>query len=83
MRDTVATRAGKPLEDIGVSQNWGYLFGGPHNKDYNLLGSILGSPFLGNYQMTSQTDCSGPAHLASKRTCIKAVVNSAFVGQAL
>ena len=25
----------------------GYLFGGLHNKDYNILGSILGSPYFG------------------------------------
>ena len=24
-----------------------YQFGGPHNKDYNILGSILGSPYFG------------------------------------
>ena len=23
-----------------------YLFGGPQNKDHNIMGSILGSPFL-------------------------------------
>ena len=32
---------------MGVSQNWGYLFGGPYNKDYSILGSILGSPYFG------------------------------------
>ena len=32
---------------IGVSQNYGYLFGGPHNKDYSILRSILGSPYIG------------------------------------
>ena len=31
---------------MGVSQNQGYLFGGPHNNDYGILGSILGSPFF-------------------------------------
>ena len=25
----------------------GYLFGSPHNKDYSIFGSILGSPYLG------------------------------------
>ena len=25
----------------------GYLFGGTHNKDYSILGSILGSPYFG------------------------------------
>ena len=32
---------------MGVSQNYGYLFGGPHNKDYSILGSILGSSYFG------------------------------------
>ena len=32
---------------MGVSQNWGYHFRGPNNKDYNILGSILGSPYFG------------------------------------
>ena len=35
------------VQDIEVSQNWGYLFRGPHNKDYSILGSILGSPYFG------------------------------------
>ena len=34
-----------------VSQNYGYLLGGPYNKDYSILGSILGCPILGNYHM--------------------------------
>ena len=25
------------------------FFGGPHNKDYSILGFILGPPRLGNY----------------------------------
>ena len=25
----------------------GYLFGGLHNLDYSIVGSILGSPYLG------------------------------------
>ena len=36
---------------MGVSQNYGYLFGGPHNKDCSILGSILGSLILGNYHL--------------------------------
>ena len=31
---------------MGISQNSGYHFGGPYNKDYSVLGSILGSPYL-------------------------------------
>ena len=33
--------------NIGVSQNLRYPIWGLHNKDYNILGSILGSPYLG------------------------------------
>ena len=33
--------------DMGVSQNWGYLFCGPYNKDYSIWGSILGYPNFG------------------------------------
>ena len=32
--------------DMGISQNKGYHFGGPYNKNYSNLGSILGSPYL-------------------------------------
>ena len=32
---------------MGVSQNYGYLVGGPYNKDYSILGSILGYPDFG------------------------------------
>ena len=30
----------------------GTLFGVPYNGDYSILGSILGSPILGNYHMS-------------------------------
>ena len=36
---------------MGVSQNQGYPFGGPNDKDYSILGSILGSLILGNYHI--------------------------------
>ena len=32
---------------MGASQNYGYLFGGLANKDYSILGSILGFPYFG------------------------------------
>ena len=32
---------------MGVSQNWGYLLGGPYYEDSNGLGSTLGSPYFG------------------------------------
>ena len=37
----------------GFPKILGYVLGGPYNKDYNILGSILGSPILGNYYMVS------------------------------
>ena len=30
----------------------GTIFGDPHNKDYSILGSILGSPYLGKLPYT-------------------------------
>ena len=32
---------------MGVSQHYGYLLGDPYNKDYSILGSLLGSPNFG------------------------------------
>ena len=32
---------------MGVSQNLGYFLGGLYDEDYNILGSISGSPYLG------------------------------------
>ena len=45
---------------MGVSQNWGYRFGGPHNKDYSILGSILGSPYFGKVQYKVVQDFLNP-----------------------
>ena len=36
------------VEDLGAFQNYRPLFEGPHNKDYSILGSMLGSLILGN-----------------------------------
>ena len=36
------------LEDLGVSQNLDYHFGNPYKKNFNILGSLLGFPILGN-----------------------------------
>ena len=37
---------------LGGFQNSGYLITSPHNEDYKgILGSISGSPILGNYQI--------------------------------
>ena len=34
-----------------------YLFGGPHNKDYSILGSILGFPYCGKVPYHPRTRC--------------------------
>ena len=38
---------GNPPEIGGFSKISGAFWGGPYNKDNNILGSILGSPYLG------------------------------------
>ena len=43
---------------MGVSQNRGYHFGGPYNKD-SIWGSIFGSPIKGNYVYLG---CFKPIH---------------------
>ena len=42
------------VEDLGVSQNHGYHFGGPNNKDYSILGSMLESPYFGKLPFSVQ-----------------------------
>ena len=37
----------KPYTQRGVSQNEGYFLEDSNKKDYSILGSILGSPYLG------------------------------------
>ena len=32
--------------NLRMSQNYAYISGGPHNKDYSILGSIWGPPIL-------------------------------------
>ena len=67
---------------MGVSQKYVYLSGGPHNKDHNMLGSILGSPCFGKQPyrpsrlfpflpQRSQSQSSGPT--ASSRTSVPSV----------
>ena len=36
----------------------GTLFGGPYNKDYSILGSILGSPYFGKLPYRGYTGIS-------------------------
>ena len=39
---------------VGDSQNDGYLLGVLNNKGYSILGSILGSPYLGKLPSLAQ-----------------------------
>ena len=41
-----------------------YFFWGPHNKDYSILGSILGPPILGNYHFYYSEGCFGHFELS-------------------
>ena len=47
MENEMETEDIEGIIGIRVSQNYGYHFGGPHNKDHSILGSILGCPYLG------------------------------------
>ena len=47
MENEMETGIMQGIIGIRVSQNEEYHFGGPINKDYSNLGSILGSPFFG------------------------------------
>ena len=51
---------------LGVSQNSGYLFGGPHNKDYSILGSILGSPYFGKLPVIGMQQRKRPLQLSAE-----------------
>ena len=42
---------------MGVYQNQGYLFRGLHNKDYSILGPILGSPYFGKLPNDAFSSC--------------------------
>ena len=46
---------------MGVSQNYGYHFKGLYIKGYNILGSILGSPYFGKLPYGSFKNRGGDA----------------------
>ena len=52
---------------MGVSQNQGYHFRGPNNKDYSILGSILGSPYFGKLPYRNYKRDPFPHSLLSSR----------------
>ena len=39
--------------ECGSFPKLGYPYWGPYNKDYSILGSILGPPILGNYHVAA------------------------------
>ena len=61
---------------MGVSQNQGYLFGGPYNKDCIFGGSILGSPYSGklpNFAQVHAKMCTQQAQTLADATQAYAV----------
>ena len=48
------------LLNWGFPQIGGYLLGGLYNKDYGILGSILGSPYLGKLPIASKREHPRP-----------------------
>ena len=49
MENEIEARVILYLMGIRASQNKGYLFGCPHNRNYNAWGFILGSPTVRNH----------------------------------
>ena len=43
---------GSDLSCLGAFLNLGVPFGNPYNKEYNILGSILGDPYFGKLPLT-------------------------------
>ena len=46
--DSFFARVEVPNNHMGVSENKGYLFWGPYNKNPTIYGTILRSPIFGN-----------------------------------
>ena len=53
----------------GVSHNSGKMFWGSHNKEYNRLGSVLGSPYLGNCHISYSPHEAGGSSTKSGACC--------------
>ena len=45
--------------ECGSFPKLGYPYGGPYNKDYSILGSILGPPVSGNYHVAAVVCIAG------------------------
>ena len=54
----------------GCFPKLGALFGGPQNKDYSILGSILGFPYLGKipHRLEFWVQGLGLAHISKRAT---------------
>ena len=55
--------------DVGVSQNWEYLFEGPHKNGYSTLGSRLGSPYFGTLPCLGRLGCVSACFILTKVCC--------------
>ena len=44
---------------MGISQNYGYLFGGKKIRNYSIKGSILGSTYFGQLSYRAQNSTMG------------------------
>ena len=53
---------------VGVSENYGYQFGGRHNKDHSIFGSILGSLYFWKLPCRFCASFYSGIHLSSKET---------------
>ena len=49
----------REIQILGVSQNEGCFFGGPHKKHVSILGYGLGSPYFGILSHIIQVEISG------------------------
>ena len=63
------------LDHMGVSHNLGAPFGGPHNKDYKILGSILGVSYFEKLPyllpLVHSPRVQGVLHHGNTGSCVK------------
>ena len=52
----------------------GTFFGGPHNKDYSILGSLLGSPYFGKLPYISERSHRHSLYTLYRYLCSNAII---------
>ena len=57
--------------EVGVSQNWGYHFGGPYTKGYSILGSLLGCPHFGKLPSKWSSFLIAAMNMRALRACLQ------------